>query len=200
MNWIDRRKQKARRRLARAMGTALVAALALLIAIGLLLPREHDSTSSALLGRTPETIWRVLTDVDGMPLWRSDVSAVERLPDLLGKPVWREIGRGGARILEVSVAEPPRRLVIQSAAEGEPRLPRRTFELVSVSGGTQLIVTERAASRNPLTRVLVRLRVPRPAIERLLKDLTQRFGMNRRQVAVQPGLTRDSNTPGGQTP
>ncbi len=183
MNWTDRRKQRARRRRAR-IGLALLAgAIAALFIVGIFLPAERTSTSRAVVGRPPETVWRVLTDLDGMPLWRSDVIAVERLPDLMGKPAWRELGRDGPRVVELSLADPPRRLVIQAAAGGEPKLPMRTFDLVSTPLGTEVTVTERISSRNPFRRVLVRLKLPRPAIERFLRELTQRLSMNPRQVA-----------------
>ena len=163
----------------------LTATTAGLFLVGVFLPAEHTSTSRAVLGRPPETVWRVLTDLDGMPLWRSDVTAVERLPDLMGKPAWREVGKGGARVVELALAEPPRRLVIQAAADGEPSLPMRTFQLLSITAGTEVIVTERASSRNPFRRVLVRLNLPRPPIERFLRDLTQRLSINPRQVAAE---------------
>ena len=171
-------------RRARKALSVLAVVMGALLLVGLFLPAEHSNTSRTVLGRSRETIWRVLTDLDAMPLWRSDVTAVERLPDLMGKPTWREVGRGGARVVELSFAEPPRRLVIQRASDGEPSLPMRTFELVSTAGGTELTVTERAASRNPIRRVLVRLNLPRPAIERFLRDLTERLGVTPRQVAA----------------
>jgi len=185
MNWIDRRKQKARRRRAGMTLGLLAVATAASFIVGMFLPAEHTSTSHAVLGRPPETVWRVLTDLDGMPLWRSDVTAVERLPDLMGKPAWREVGRSGPRVVELSLAEPPRRLVIQATVDGKPSLPMRTFDLVSIATGTEVIVTERVASRNPFRRVLVRLNLPRPAIERLLRDLTHRLGVSPRQMAAE---------------
>lgn len=183
MNWIDQRRQRERRRRAGKVLTALAGAVGALLLVGVLLPAEHSTTSRTVLGRSRETVWRVLTDLDAMPLWRSDVSTVERLPDLLGKPTWREVGRGGARMVELSLAEPPRRMVIQRASNGTPSLPMRTFELESTAAGTELTVTERATSRNPFRRVLVRLHLPRPAIERLLRDLTERLAVNHPQVA-----------------
>jgi uncharacterized protein YndB with AHSA1/START domain len=183
MNWIDRRRQQTRRRRARSALLFLAGATALLFAVGIFLPAEHTNTSRATLDRPPETVWRVLTDVDGMPLWRSDLTSVERLPDLMGKPAWREVGRGGARVVELSLAERPHRMVIETAGDGELSLPMRTFQLVSIGTGTEVVVTERASSRNPFRRVLVRLRLPRPSIERLLRDLTQRLGMNPRVAA-----------------
>ncbi len=183
MNWTDRRKQKVRRRRAR-MALAFVGAMAAaLFIVGVFLPAEHSNTSRAVLGRPPETVWRVLTDLDGMPLWRSDLTAVERLPDFQGKPAWREVGRSGTRVVELSLAEPPHHLVMQGAPDGTPGLPMRTFDLISVAAGTEVIVTERLSSRNPFRRVLVRLHLPRPAIERLLRDLTQR--LTPRQVAAE---------------
>ena len=183
MNWIDRRRQKARRRRARiALGCACAAAAGLFL-VGVFLPAEHTLISRAFLGRPPETVWRVLTDFDGMPLWRSDVTSVERLPDLGGRPAWREVGRDGARVVELTVAEPPRRLVMQSAPDGAPSLPVRTFELVAVASGTEVVVTERIASRNPFRRVMVRLNLPRPAIERFLRDLALRLAPH--QVAAE---------------
>ena len=127
----------------------------------------------------------MLTDLDGMPLSAFGSTAVERLPDLMGKPAWREVGRGGARVVELSLAEPPRRLVIQATADGKPSLPMRTFDLVLITAGTEVTVTERVASQNPFRRVLVRLNLPRPAIERLLRDLTQRLGVSPRQMAAE---------------
>ena len=80
---------------------------------------------------------RVLTDLDGMPLWRSDLTALERLPNVAGRPAWREIGRGGAQVVELTLADPPRRLVIQQAAGGRSVLPIRTFDLDSAATGTR---------------------------------------------------------------
>jgi uncharacterized protein YndB with AHSA1/START domain len=185
MNWTDARKRRARRRRGRKALAWLAAGTAALFAAGLCLPAEHTNTSRAVLDRPAETVWRVLADVDGMPLWRSDVTSVERLPDLMGRPAWREVGRGGARVVELASADPPRRMVIQAAAAGEPSLPMRIFELVATTAGTEVIVTERDSFRNPLQRVLVRLRVPRPAIDRFLRDLTVRLSVNPRQVAAQ---------------
>jgi uncharacterized protein YndB with AHSA1/START domain len=185
MNWTDRRKRKARRRRTSTALSLVAGTTAALFIVGGFLPAEHTTISRAVLGRPPQTVWRVLTDLDGMPFWRSDVTTVERLPDLRGKPAWREVGRNGARVVEVSYAEPPRHLVIQAAADGEPSLPMRTFELVSIAAGTELTLTERVSSRNPFRRILVRLNLPRPAIERFLRDLTQRLGINPRQAAAE---------------
>jgi hypothetical protein len=164
---------------------ALTAALSACFLAGVFLPVEHVGVGHALLDRPPETVWRVLTDLDGMPLWRSDLTALERLPDVAGRPAWREIGRGGARVVELALADPPRRLVIQRAPGGRTVLPIRTFELDSAESGTRVTITERGEVRNPLGRLLVRLRPGAPAIDRFLRDLDQRLNAGHRQVAAE---------------
>jgi uncharacterized protein YndB with AHSA1/START domain len=185
MNWTQQRKQKARRRRALTVLAIVATALAGSFLAGILLPVEHVGVGHALLDRSPETVWRVLTDLDGMPLWRSDLTAVERLPNVAGRPAWREIGRGGTRVVELTLADPPRRLVTQRAAGGRSALPIRTFDLDSAATGTRVTITERGEVRNPLARILVRLRSGAPAIDRFLHDLDQRLSAGRRQVAAE---------------
>lgn len=188
MNWNARRKRSARRRaLGRFAGMAL-AGLGAVFLVGLLLPAERLRTRRAVLDGSPETIWRVLTDLDAMPLWRSDLTALERLPDLAGRPTWRERSGRGQRVVEFAQADPPRRLVMQRADAGRPGLPIRTFELVSTLGGTLLILTERAETRNPLARVIARLHLADTAVDRFLKDLALRLNPQRRQVAADGGF------------
>lgn len=182
MNWIDRRRQaQRRRRTLRVLGTLSGAAAALFL-IGSLLPVEHMLTSQAMLQGPPEVVWQVLTDLDGMAHWRSDLTAIERLPDLKGNPAWREVGRSGNQVFELTLAEPSRRLVTHRAGEEDSGLPTRTFELAATTKGTLVTVIDRVKSANPFRRVLVRLHLPRPAAVRLLRDLAERLRVNRRVV------------------
>jgi len=186
MNWTQRKKQQARRRAARRALLLFTAGLGLLSLAGLSLGIEQSVSGQALLPRPPETVWRVLMDFDGMPLWRSDLSALERLPDFEGRPAWREIGRAGARVIELAAAEPPSRLVLRGTRDGVAGFPMRTFELAAASGGTRITLTERARVLNPLQRVRYRLLPPRGGITRLLRDLDLRLNGGRREVAADP--------------
>src|SRR4026207_727745 len=112
MNWTERRKRKARRRLApRAVGPLSVG-LGLVSLVGLGFGVEQTVSTQALLERPPETVWRGLMDLDGMPLWRSDSTTLAPLRALAGRPSWRETGPGGTRVLELVEADPPSRLVL----------------------------------------------------------------------------------------
>jgi Polyketide cyclase / dehydrase and lipid transport len=184
MNWTERRKRRARRRLVIRLAIATAALIAATSGIGFLFPVRHEAAGRILLEPPPETVWRLLTDLDGMPLWRSDVTALERLPDLGGRPAWREIGPGGPRTMEQAEADPPHRLVLKRTRNGRPVLPIRTFELVGTPEGTLVTLTEDGEVRNPLGRILVRLRTPPGGILRFLRDLDQRLNGARRQVAT----------------
>src|SRR5262249_30045359 len=117
-------------------------------------------------------------------LWRSDLRAVERLPDQDGRPAWRETSAAGTRIMEVAAAEPPSRLVLRRAESGG--LPTRTVELAPAGRGTLVTVRERMRVGNPVRRVYYRLLPPRAAIARFLRDLEQRLATGRRDVVSNP--------------
>ena len=184
MKFVSARQRRARKRRGLLIGFATLGILGLSLIGGMILPVEHQTTATAFFGRPPETIWRVLTDLDGMPLWRSDLTTLERLPAQDGRTVWREVTRRGTRVIEFSWAEPPHRLVMQGTSAGRPGYPMRTFDLASVERGTRLTVTERAEVSNPLRRVLVRLDPSRSAVTRFLTDLDRRLNLNHRQVAA----------------
>lgn len=185
MNWTEERKRRARRRLARRGSIAVLLMLAAFTLIGITLGPEQAVSARALLERPPETIWRVLLDLDGMPLWRSDLRAVERLPDQDGRPAWKETSAAGTRIMEVASAEPPNRLVLRRA---QPKgLPMRIVELTPAGRGTLVTVSERRRVGNPLLRVYDRLLPPRATVVRFLRDLRQRLATGRREVVSNPG-------------
>jgi len=186
MNWTEQRKRKARRRLARHAAVLLLTVLAAAAVLGLALGSEQVVTDQAMLDRPPETVWRVLLDLDGMPLWRSDLRSLERLPDQNGRPTWREIAAGGTRVMEIAAADPPSRLVLRRADAGTPALPLWTLELVPAARGTRVTLSVRMRVGNPVWRVYYRLRPPRAALARFLRDLGLRLVAARREVVNNP--------------
>jgi len=192
MSWMEQRKRTTRRKqMARAL-LALMGLCAVMLAVGIALPVEHRTTAWGSFDRPPEAVWRVLTDLDGMPMWRSDLSRVERLPAAEGRTTWREVGRGGDVIVELAESEPPRRLVTQQRRDGRRALPELTFQLVATGHGTAVTVTAREETGNPIERVLVRLGLRASPAARLLRDLGYRLNVNRRQMAAD-GVARDGN-------
>lgn len=182
MSWMEQRKRAARQRKLAWAFLGLMGLSGATFAAGSLLPAEHRTTVRGSFDRPPAVVWRVLTDLDGMPLWRTDVTSVERLPDAGGRTTWREVGRKGDVIVELAESEPPHLLVTQHREEGRPALPELTFRLRSTGAGTSVTVVEREEVGNPLGRILVRLGARASPAARLLRDLEHRLNVNRRSV------------------
>ena len=86
----------------RAVIFVLVALLVLIVlvvvTIGAFLPQQHISTCAARFQQSPDAIWQAITDYEKFPAWRKDVTRVEALPEVNGKPAWREFDRQGGSI------------------------------------------------------------------------------------------------------
>jgi len=132
----------------------LVLIVLVVVTVGAFLPQQHISTCAARFQQSPDAIWEAITDYGKFPAWRKDVVRVEALPDVNGKPAWREFGRQGGSIpYQVMVMVPPRALVTRIA---DPKLPfggTWTYEISSpADGGSLLRITEDGEIYNPIFR------------------------------------------------
>jgi hypothetical protein len=176
MNWMEQRRRKAQRRvLLRVAGAGLSAVLCFSLT-GFLLPAEHTARRQAFVPTSPETVWRVLMDLDELPHWRSDIRFLERLPDRGGRPAWREDGVHGSRVFVLAESTPHSRFVVQSTGEAAVRGTVRVFDLVAAASGTLVMVTDRRMLPSPIERVLVRLPLGLTGASALLRDLGTRLG------------------------
>lgn len=155
----------------------LVALVLVAALIGALLPKGHVATRTARFKAKPETIWRALTAYAEQPAWRSDLKAVERLPDRGGHEVWNEVRKGaGAMPLETIESDPPRRLVRKIA---DPKLPfggTWTYELRAEGGGCLLTITENGEVYNPIFRLVSKCFDMRRTIDEFLGALARKLG------------------------
>jgi uncharacterized protein YndB with AHSA1/START domain len=169
----------------RAIIFVLVALLALIVlvvvSIGAFLPSQHISTRAARFLQPPTAIWQAITDYEKFPAWRKDVVKVEALPDLNGKPVWREFDRHGGSIpFQVLVMVPPRALVTRIA---DPKLPfggTWTYEISSQADGSSLLrITEDGETYNPIFRFAARFVLGYSRTqEQYLRALGAKFGQS----------------------
>ena len=137
--------------------SAILVLLAIVVvAIGAMLPVKHVASRSATLPASPEAVWRLITDINGFPAWRSDVKAVERLPDRDARPVWVEDTTSGRITLAVDRAEPPRLLVLRIADPDLPFGGTWTYELSPDGSRTVLKITENGEVYNPVFRFVSR--------------------------------------------
>ena len=191
ISWIEKKRRAARRRALARIALGMVAFTGLVAVTGTLLPVEHEIRLRGSLDRPPEAVYRVLTDLDALPLWRSDLTRVERLPDAGGRVTWREGGASGEEVIELTESRPPHRLVTRRLVRGRAVLPERIFDLAAAAGGTLVTLTQRIAVKSPLRRVLVRLAGSNEGAV-LLRDLEQRVNLSRNHVASE-GTTRSGN-------
>lgn len=167
------------RRLVRR-GMWSVAGLALVAAgvtgVGVLLPVAHTATVSASVPAPPDVVWRLITEVEAFPEWRSDVERVERLPDREGRAVWREAGPTGALTMEVVRTEERRLMETRIADRGLPFGGTWTYRLDPVAEGTRVTLTEDGEVYNPFFRFMARFVFGHDATMRTyLGDLSRRI-------------------------
>jgi uncharacterized protein YndB with AHSA1/START domain len=155
----------------------LATVVAIVVLVGLLLPKEHTARSHATFDAAPDSIWRVLTDVPAFPSWRSDVSRVELLPSSNGHRSWREIGKHGTIMFEEVAAEPPRRLVSRIADPDLPFGGSWTYDVAPDGNGTRVTITESGVVYNPIFRFMSRYVFGHHATqEAFLRSLGQKIG------------------------
>lgn len=156
----------------------LVAAVAVVVIIGAMLPKNHVATRSARLRQPPEAVWAVITDFPAQPSWRTQLQAVERLPDSKGNAVWRETEKGGdALTLETVEWAPPRRIVRRIADAGLPFGGTWTYEIAPAGSGCTVTITENGEVYNPVFRFVSRFLMGHSSgIETYLKALGRKFG------------------------
>src|SRR5688500_451457 len=91
---MEQRKRAARRRRLLRTLAAMAGVAALAFLAGAALPAEHRTTARESFDRAPEAVWRVLTDLEGMPSWRWDLVRIECLPEADGLMTWVEVRSG----------------------------------------------------------------------------------------------------------
>jgi uncharacterized protein YndB with AHSA1/START domain len=157
----------------------LVVIVLVVVTIGAFLPQQHISTCAARFHQPPDAIWQVITDYAKFPAWRKDVTRVEMLAAVNGKPSWREFdNQGGSIPYEVMAMVPPRALVVRIA---DPKLPfggTWTYEISSAKDGSSLVrITEDGEIYNPIFRFASRFVLGYSRTqEQYLQELGAKFG------------------------
>jgi uncharacterized protein YndB with AHSA1/START domain len=135
----------------------LLGLVALVAIIGMLVPREHVAGVTVTVRQPPDSVWKVVRDLGGLPQWWSDMKQSVRDPDGGGAERWQQDVGGFKMALLIETEEPPRRLVtrIDSPPDG-PFGGTWTYDITPVDSGTKFTVTERGWIGNPLFRFMSR--------------------------------------------
>lgn len=134
----------------------LVAAVLLVVlvyGVGLLMPAERVVTKTTLIDGLPELVYRIATDVEHYPLWRSDLRSlsIETRGDLWS---WTEVREGGATIrYRETLKEPQRKYAVEfENPSGVRGRWQGDFE-PSGEDRTKLTCTETTVIDHPLFRL-----------------------------------------------
>ena len=167
----------------RILGVIVAVALCV-VAIGAALPRQHVVSRQAIYHQPPETIWQAVMDYKKFSTWIKGVTRVEPFQAPSGQPGWTEVLSSGMKIpLEVTEADPPRRLVTRIA---DPKLPwggTWTTEITPAPGGSVLRITEDGYVNNPVFRFMSRFVFGyTDTLDSYMRSLGAKFG---EQVTIQ---------------
>jgi uncharacterized protein YndB with AHSA1/START domain len=159
------------------IAAAILAAIVLIIvAIGWALPVKHSATSETTVRTSPAALYKLITDVERYPEWRSSVKRIELLPDSEGKTRFRETGGDGTILYEVESAVPNQRIVTQIADRSLPFGGSWTYELIPRGDSTTLRITENGEVYNPIFRFVSRFVMGHTrTIETYLKDVSKHY-------------------------
>ena len=163
-------------------GTLILVVL-VVVAIGYMLPQNHRASRERMYSAPPEALFIEITNPAKYPDWRTGVKRVDILPPVNGALNFRESGSDGDIAFLMEIPEPGRRVVSRIADTNLAFGGKWTYELMPVSGGTVLRITEDGEVYNPLFRFMSRFIFGHyKSIDQYLDDLERRVGKR------QPGV------------
>jgi uncharacterized protein YndB with AHSA1/START domain len=166
------------KRLALIIICLIILIVLVVLVIGLLQPTKHSVTRSIHLKQSPESVFALLNDPAKLPTWSSGIAKVVTLPNRDGKPVARLTMKwGGMEMLATELENtPPHRLVTAMRKEGGPTFGTWTYDIRAEGDGCRISITEDGELKNPLYRVMARVRGLDATVTRTLSDLATKFG------------------------
>ena len=135
-------------------GGALLLLIAVVVVAGVLVPKRHVATRSALIHAIPERLFALIS---GSQEWRPEVKSSELITGEGGKQFQRETSRRGETILyELQGSRPPLAIERRIVTENLPYGGKWSFVLEPVqegaSRGTRVCITEDGEVYNPVFR------------------------------------------------
>ncbi len=130
--------------------------IAVVIAIGALLPKKHVAARAISLHRSPPEVFALISDFQAAPTWQRGVEQVNLLPSGNGYQRFTQKSKDGTIAMEVRENRPPTRLVTEIADKSLPFGGFWIFEVTPTSEGCTLQITERGEIYNPVFRFVSR--------------------------------------------
>jgi hypothetical protein len=158
----------------------LVLLVAVVVVIGMLLPKRHVASRSAVIQATPERLFALIS---GSQMWRPEVKSCE-LIEKDGKHFQRETSQRGETVLyELQGSKPSLAIERRIASENLPYGGKWSFTLEPVNGEanqeTRVRITEDGEVYNPVFRFVSRFVMGHTAtLDAYLKALGKAVGQD----------------------
>jgi hypothetical protein len=144
-----------------SVGVGAVLAVVLIVPlVGARLPDTYRAAGSVTLDRPAAELWAELVDFEAHPRAGKLARGVERLPDVDGRPSWRE-DLGQTRVTWTVVEwDPPRRLVCEARDSVVPMTARWETDVEDLDGAARMVLRNETVIRPgtwhvPLFRVIM---------------------------------------------
>ena len=138
------------------IAASLVVVIALITAIGYMLPKAHRVTRIAKTALPRDAVYAILTDVDNYPSWRPGLKSLARQPDRDGKPAWIEDASGNTMPFTFERMERASLLVTRITDPSLPFGGTWTYRIVPDGSGSAVTITEDGEVSNPIFRFMSR--------------------------------------------
>jgi hypothetical protein len=156
---------------------AIIGLVVIVLVVGYLLPVRHQASRERTFATTPEVLYATITSIAEYPAWRSGVERIEMLPDVDGRPSFREVGSNGTITYVLDELAPGRRVVSRIADPSLPFGGKWTYELEPAPAGTTLRIIEDGEVYNTVFRFVSRFIMGHHrTIDTYLDDLERRTG------------------------
>ncbi len=156
-----------------AIHVGLVLLALLVFVVGLFLPKKKSAQRVVEFNAVPEEIWRIVTEVEQQPRWRTDLKKVEILERTAEYEVWTEFPANGAPSTFKTRKKTPFKCYEMEIVRSAVFHGRRIINLNGLNiDVTRVTVAEQAEIKNPFMRVFAHLSVDfGRTIDRYVKDL-----------------------------
>jgi uncharacterized protein YndB with AHSA1/START domain len=155
----------------------LVVLIGVAFAIGYALPAHTTHTRTITIKQTPDAVFALLADVQGMPKWNRHMEKVEMLPPVDGKEATKQTFEGNM-VMTIITAEsaPPTHLVRTMGDVGGPFRGSWTYDISPMPDGSQIVLTEQSEVKSPIFRLMMRIFGSTKYMDEHLGGLARHFG------------------------
>jgi hypothetical protein len=155
----------------------LIGIVAIVVVIGVMLPKEHTASRAVRFRPQPAALFGVVSDFAKYPEWRSGVTNVEVQGPVGVGAIVREHGPNGDIPYRIEVFEPPSKIVMRIADTSLSFGGTWTLEVFQNDSGSELVITENGEVYNPIFRFLSKFFFsPSATIDTYMADLKKKLG------------------------